>query len=54
MWFDPERENHEIKNMSNPLMKKITSILFALALVSCCPSVNQSATESSASNSIET
>lgn len=34
-------------------MKKIISILFALVLVSCRPSSNQSASESSASDSVE-
>lgn len=34
-------------------MKKVISILFALALVSCTPSSNQSASESSTSDSAE-
>ena len=34
-------------------MKKVIFILFALALVSCRPSSNQSASESSASDSVE-
>ena len=34
-------------------MKKVISILFALALFSCRPSSNQSASESSASDSVE-
>ena len=34
-------------------MKKVISILFALALVSCTPSSYQSASESSASDSVE-